>query len=330
MNKSSLNITLFFQSIDEQVKQLLKDALQKHVNIKFNFELFCNYVLIKESEDDCKIELKSHQTKMNTLHSTMGDNDETLNEMINNLYNYIKNEMSEFQERDSGWSLTEIMHLEVNINKYQPLRGTNYICLPQQILKRNACVNVKNNDVYCFKWALISALFDINNDHKERVSLYQKKGIHNIQQDTFIINNTTLNFSGLEFPTSVNSIKIFEDNNPEISITVFGLDTDDTTIIGPYYFTKNKTTNVLYNIYLLLLEKEDKCHYVWIKNISRMLKKQLTKHNGKMYLCRTCLQHFHDANKLEQHSLECNKIVTEMPQAGNEDSILKFKNYKNN
>jgi len=43
---------------------------KKHVNIKFNFEQFCNYVLIKESEDHFEINLKSFQTKMQALSPT--------------------------------------------------------------------------------------------------------------------------------------------------------------------------------------------------------------------------------------------------------------------
>ena len=69
---------------------------------------------------------------------------------------------------------------------------------------------------------------------------------------------------GLNFPLTIVNIKTFENNNPEISINVFGLDND--TIIGPYYFTQQEKSH---HINLLLLEKDDKFHYVWIKNISR-------------------------------------------------------------
>jgi len=78
-----------------------------------------------------------------------------------------------------------------------------------------------------------------------------------------------LSFSGLKFPTPVDSKKIFEENSPEISITVLGVDSDEKTIIGPYYLTNNKTSNVLHTIYQLLFEKDNKYHYVWIKNISK-------------------------------------------------------------
>jgi len=69
-NKECLDIKLFQQSTKEQVITLLQEAQKKHVNIKFDFEQFCNYVLIKESEDHCEINLKSFQTKMQDLNPT--------------------------------------------------------------------------------------------------------------------------------------------------------------------------------------------------------------------------------------------------------------------
>ncbi|XP_077272151.1 uncharacterized protein LOC143902842 [Temnothorax americanus] len=41
--------------------------------------------------------------------------------------------LEEFQERDSGWALSRILNLTVNVNKYNPLRAGCYINLPQKI-----------------------------------------------------------------------------------------------------------------------------------------------------------------------------------------------------
>jgi len=83
-NKECLDINLFQQSNKEQVITLLQEAQKKHIKIKFNFEQFCNYVLIKESKNQCEINLKSFQTKMQALNPTTSQT-ESLNEIINNL-----------------------------------------------------------------------------------------------------------------------------------------------------------------------------------------------------------------------------------------------------
>ncbi|KAK5648115.1 hypothetical protein RI129_003007 [Pyrocoelia pectoralis] len=73
----------------------------------------------------------------------------------------------------SGWALHEISHLKLNINKYEPIRGSIYINLPCFIALKKAVVNVKNNDEFCFLWAIVSALYPAQN-HVERVSSYPR------------------------------------------------------------------------------------------------------------------------------------------------------------
>jgi len=68
---------------------------------------------------------------------------------------------------------------------------------------------VQNRDEYCFKWALISAFVKLPYN-KNRPNQYKRKGIYNIGSDIKNINNISLNFSGLKFPTPVDSIKIFK------------------------------------------------------------------------------------------------------------------------
>lgn len=124
--------------------------------------------------------------------------------------------------------------------------------------------NVQNNDDYCFKWAIISALYPVTN-HSNNCKSYK---INNINEEIIILhhNDITLNFIDLNFPMSVNEIKIFEKNNPLISVNVYGLDADRDVIIGTYYHSEEEK---LHHINLLLLEDISNFHYLWIKQISR-------------------------------------------------------------
>ena len=203
--------------------------------------------------------MKSHQTKMVIIDSTATNED--LAHFHSNNSNILIKKMSEFQERDSCWTLSEISHLELNINKYMCIKGSQYISLPPTILKKEACINVQNKDEYCFKWAIISALYPVTT-HSNKCSSYK---IKDINADIIILeNNIVLNFVNLNFPLPVNKIKEFELNNSHISINVFGM--EDNVIVGHYYFTQQEKPN---HINLLLLEDNDTFHYVWIKSISR-------------------------------------------------------------
>lgn len=260
-NETDLIPENFLYTIRGNVIELLYNVTQEYSSVKFNIELFCEYMLVKEDHDTCTIEVKSHQTKMVILSisTTSDDIIDLYNEQCNNI---IK-KMSEFQERDSGWSLIKISHLEININKYKCIKGSHYIPLPSTIKKKHACINVQNDDEYCFKWAVISALYPVELN-SYRCSTYK---VTNINEEIITLeNNIILNFKSLHFPLPLNKIKVFESNNPHISINVFGLG-DDNNIVGPYYFTKQEKSQ---HINLLLLEEgEGRFHYVWIKNISR-------------------------------------------------------------
>lgn len=259
-NKNDLIPESFLASIREKVLRLLCNQIKKHDNIKFNIELFAEYILVKEDDDSSMIDIKSHQTKMAIL--GMYSTREHILDIYNEQCDVIVKKMSEFQERDSGWTLIQIMHLEVNINQYKCIKGSNYIPLPRSILRKFACINVQNNDEYCFKWSLISALNPADL-HSNRCTSYK---ITNIEDEVIALENgIVLNFKNLNFPLPINRIKTFEANNSDISINVFGLD-EDNNIIGPYYFTQKEKSH---HINLLLLEDDEKSHYIWIKNISR-------------------------------------------------------------
>lgn len=149
-----------------------------------------------------------------------------------NIYNIMKQHIilktDTFQERDSGWTLTRILYLEVNINEYQPLKGSNYIPLPNKLKSKLACINVQNNDIFCFKWSIISAVNPAVK-HSERDSSYN---IHDITSDVIqLSNNFTLNFNSLSFPLKIQDISKFEVLNQNISVNVFGWEEDH--IVGP-------------------------------------------------------------------------------------------------
>lgn len=251
----------FFNEIEGNVISQLNGVIQKHVNIKFNCELFCQYALLKDENELCTLDMKSHQTKMIILNAFSTKHE--IAQLFTNQCDSIIHKMSEFQERDSGWTLIAICHLEININEYKSIKGSQYIDLPTSIKEKQACINVKNNDEYCFKWAVIAALGPVPRDQTpKRCTSYK---INNIEDDIIVLeNNITINFSNLTFPLCINKIKEFEKNNQKISINVFGLENDH--IVGPYYFTQSEKPT---HINLLLLEDGERFHYVWIKNISR-------------------------------------------------------------
>ncbi|KNE86818.1 hypothetical protein PSTG_19815, partial [Puccinia striiformis f. sp. tritici PST-78] len=96
-------------SMLENMKNILTSKLLEILNkrgaFKFNVELFGEYVKPKGTT----IEIKSFQTKMRLIHTV-----DELTKYLSSQSSEILTKMSEFQERDSGWALIRLLHLEVN------------------------------------------------------------------------------------------------------------------------------------------------------------------------------------------------------------------------
>jgi len=52
--------------------------------------------------------------------------------------------LEEFQERDSGWALSQILDLTVNVNRYNLMRAGCYMKLPGDITTKKAVINVQD------------------------------------------------------------------------------------------------------------------------------------------------------------------------------------------
>ena len=46
----------------------------------------------------------------------------------------------------SGWLVDRLIHLDINVAKYDPLRASAHMPLPSWIVKRKAVLNIKNTD----------------------------------------------------------------------------------------------------------------------------------------------------------------------------------------
>ncbi|XP_071640863.1 uncharacterized protein [Temnothorax longispinosus] len=143
--------------------------------------------------------------------------------------------LEEFQERDSGWALSRILNLTVNVNKYNPLHAGCFVEIPQEIKKKKAVINVRSLSNACFAWSVVAALYPAQRN-AERKSSYPHY-------------TSVLDLTDIEFPMTLNQIKNFENHN--ISINVYGIE--------------KKTRNLQFYQYVLLTERwADIClHYFY-------------------------------------------------------------------
>ena len=76
---------------------------------------------------------------------------------------------------------------------------------------------------------------------------------------------------------------------------------------------------------LLLLKNK---HYCLVKNFSRLVSKQVSKHHGAVEICDRCLNHFPNKKALEKHEENCQNHDAIRIVLPKKDTILEFKNHK--
>ena len=145
-----------------------------------------------------------------------------------------------------------------------------------------------------------------------------------------------LDFTGIQFPVQLKDITKFEQLNSLHSVNVFGISDERVVLPGadkpsltiiPLRITKVKKQH---HADLLYIQNDTgNSHYVLIKDKSRLLGSQLTKHDGKNNICDYCLNNFSSADRLIRHVELCKQKrcqVTLMPQEGK--NMLSFNNFR--
>ena len=237
------------------------------------------------------------------IEKNLAETDE--NKLLDKMIARIAEVLANFQQSGSNWVFQQIIRLEIHFANWQPLGGSTFIPLPAKIKNKKAVINPKNEDNQCFKRCVVRALNPV------------KKNSERITKE-LIEQAKSLNWNGLKFPVDLKQIKTFENNNPSISINVFGYEEE----VYPLKISKDKK---IINIDLLLISDEKKQHYCLIKNLSRFISSKLTKHCGTVEICRSCLNHFPDQKKLKNHEEYCfqnETVKIEMPKEGSSISFI--------
>ena len=221
----------------------------------------------------------------------------------------ILNKIAVWISEGSGWTIQSVENHYINVVKYEPMKGSSYIKLPNE-LKHSAkgLINMKNEDNECFRWCHIRHL-NPQDKYPQRIKKSDKAFIEN------------LNYSGIEFPVTTKQYNKIEKQN-EININVFGYENKQKY---PIYVSKEKYEDCM-NL-LLITENENK-HYVLIKDFNKFMYNQ-TKHKERKHFCMYCLQCFSSERVLTDHKENCIQVngtqAIKMPTK--DDNILKFNNF---
>ena len=221
----------------------------------------------------------------------------------------ILNLVAQWISEGSGWTVESVDNHYINFVQYEPMKGSSYIKLPQELRHhRKGLINMKNEDDECFRWCHIRHL-NPQDKNPQRIKKSDKEYIKN------------LDYSGIEFPVTTKQYNKIEKQN-EININVFGYENKQPY---PIHVSKEKYEN---HLELLLITEDKNKHYVLIEDFNRFMYNQ-TKHKESKHFCMYCLQCFSSEKVLNNHKDNYIAVngtqAVKMPENGK--NILQFNNF---
>lgn len=139
IEENKYNYSNFISDSRLTIKKTLDASLAKlhGLKVKLSFKGWFS-VGIDGSEDNW-----AQKTMISNIHEII--NSEDVESAVETATAEIIKEIEDFVQYKSGWVFEQNIKINVNIYKYQPIRGSSYIELPE-IIQRQACINIKNVD----------------------------------------------------------------------------------------------------------------------------------------------------------------------------------------
>ncbi|XP_051165289.1 uncharacterized protein LOC127284052 [Leptopilina boulardi] len=135
LNLVHIDISAFLDDASTLFQDHIKGALNKNGPILVYGVLIAHFKRVENGEEIVKpipFGCKANSIFITTLLDDWFDE---------NIKQPILRSVEEFHAKGSNWNLQSIIRLEMNVNKYNPLRASSYIDLPPQIKRKKACID---------------------------------------------------------------------------------------------------------------------------------------------------------------------------------------------
>ena len=264
-----------------------------------------NFISSRLGSDETRV---MHTRSVNEEFTNGSDTDEIIKELFKSLLQRYQENLLE-KLRDSDFVTDGVNFLYYDFNKISISSGGSYIDSPKWLKDKKSTINQKNNDNKCFQYAVTLALnLDKINDHPERISKLK----------LFI---EEYNWKDIDFPSTSKDWKKFETNN-EVVLNILYVP-HNTKKIEIAYKSKHNLTREK-QVILLMISNGENWHYLTVKNLSRLLRRITSNHDGDFY-CLNCFHSYRTKNKLEVHKKICeNRDYCHVEMPTNDNNTIKY------
>ena len=168
---------------------------------------------IRVKKDDQMVELAFISRMLNIYN--LSDMNEIVTAMTTHMAQQIENPMLS----DSKFIFNEVVSTDIDIHRLNLTRGSSYLPLPDWLVSKKAVIYPYNEDLECFKWAVITATrWEEIDKNPQRIS--KLRGFE-----------TDFDWTGIRFPVSIRDIKRFESRN-QILVNILAVEDKQKYIVG--------------------------------------------------------------------------------------------------
>ena len=192
--KHNTDPLLQLQNTRKAVEYHIKKALSAMKGLKFIETL---KVTFSKAKDDGLIYKSAFfNSKPQTIINNL-----SISESLQASKQQILNFVAQWVSEGSGWTIQSVDSHFINLVKYEPLKGSSYIQLPQELNNSvKGLINMKNEDNECFRWCHIRHLNPQEKD-PQRIKKSDRKYVDK------------LNYKGIEFPVTTKQYNKIEKQN---------------------------------------------------------------------------------------------------------------------
>lgn len=169
ITKGYVDIKEFFGEAFDHFKREIEQIIELQQIVKLNACLKMNFT--KTNVDSDGNECIENQTIFLHSKTEILDTSTDLTTFFDQyIQTYMVERIDDVMMRGSGFTLSQIDELLVQVNRFDPIAGSSYIELPKFLQTKKAIINIKNDDNQCFKYAVLSALFPVKS-HAQLISV---------------------------------------------------------------------------------------------------------------------------------------------------------------
>ena len=149
------DLWIFLHNQKKSIIDSLENELKKKQSIKF---FLCIKLVVKKYTITENGPVTSYEDMYRRTSCVILLLNDIISRIIEEGFNDLIKKVTDYNEHGSGWIIHKIEKLELYFGTYKPIDGRSYIPTPKEFIHKLCLVNIRNNDMMCFKWSVLAAI----------------------------------------------------------------------------------------------------------------------------------------------------------------------------